>query len=301
MPPTRSAALRRRAIPRVRGTGKAKTGSRIRRKPKPSVRASRKPSGKAAASGLQPIENSANPYVSVIIPAMNERRTIAAVIREARNVHPETEVIVIVNGSTDGTEETARRMGARVIAFPHPLGHDVGRGIGARRAKGNVLLFTDGDIVIPAGKLRPFVEAVAQGCDVALNRYNGRTLTKRPHPVVVAKHALNAVLRRRMLAGSSMTTIPHAISRRMLESVGASALAVPPVALASAVRKGLSVSRAAYVEVGRSNPVRRRGRREDPLKRLIIGDHLEAMVRMIEEQGPRGGYTDLHRQRSKVR
>lgn len=249
----------------------------------------------------EPIVNSAKPLVSVIVPAMNERRTIAAVIANARKVHPETEVIVVVNGSSDGTEEAARRMGARVLSFPNPLGHDVGRSIGARHAKGDILLFTDGDIVIPADRLRPFVEAVRQGCDVALNRYNGKTLTRHPHPVVVAKHALNAALRRRALAGSSMTTIPHAISRRMLETVGAAALAVPPVALASAVRHGLTVCRAAYVEVGKSNPVRRRRRRDDPLKRLIIGDHLEAMARLIEETGPRGGFTDLHRQRNRVR
>lgn len=260
------------------------------------------PGGPAAGGPTgAPITNSPRPLVSVIVPAMNERRTIAAVIASARKVHPETEVIVVANGSTDGTDDAARRMGARVIAFPEPLGHDVGRSIGARHAKGDILLFTDGDIVIPAEKLRPFVEAIRRGHDVALNRYNGRTRTKRPHPVVLAKHALNAALRSRSLAGSSMTTIPHAISRRMLETVGAPALAVPPAALASAVRHGLSVCRAAYVEVGRSNPARRRGRREDPLKRLIIGDHLEAMARMLEEQGPRGGYTDLFRQRNKVR
>lgn len=249
----------------------------------------------------EPIANSEKPLVSVIVPAMNERRTIAAVIANARKVHPETEVIVVANGSTDGTEETARRMGARVISFPHPLGHDVGRCIGARHAKGDILLFTDGDIVIPADRLRPFVEAVMRGCDVALNRYSGKTRTGKPHPVVIAKHALNAALRRRDLTGSSMTTIPHAISRRMLESVGAAALAVPPVALASAVRRGLTVCRAAYVEVGKSNPIRRRNRRDDPLKRLIVGDHLEALARLTDEAGPRGGFTDLHRQRNRVR
>lgn len=337
MPPKRFAAIHRRGATGIRrrtatgGGHRFRRLSRIRRgfrgkparriRPVPALRryTGRKRSGgrpmrpgnrrhwawsggrSTDGGGYPPIVNSPNPLVSVIVPAMNERRTIAAVIANARAVHPETEVIVVANGSSDGTDEIARRMGARVSVFPRPLGHDVGRSIGARLAKGAILLFTDGDIVIPTEKLRPFVDAVRQGSDVALNRYNGRTLTKHPHPVVIAKHALNAALRRRDLAGSSMTTIPHAISRRMLEKVGASALSVPPLALVSAVRHGLSVSRAAYVEVGRSNPVRRRGRREDPLKRLIIGDHVEAMGRMLQEQGPRGGYTDLLRQRNKVR
>ncbi|SEC70068.1 glycosyltransferase [Paenibacillus sp. GP183] len=60
---------------------------------------------------------SENPKVSIVIPAMNESKTIAAVIRQARKVHSSTEVIVVVNGSRDGTELVARKMGARVIEF----------------------------------------------------------------------------------------------------------------------------------------------------------------------------------------
>lgn len=320
MPPKQNAGLRRNRGRRMAGrskTGKGRRSLRIRARPGAKVRLRRNRSAGPRSQGRPgklsagphprqpkvpvPIVNSEQPLVSVIVPAMNERRTIAAVIANARQVHPDTEVIVVANGSADGTGEIARRMGARVIAFDRPLGHDVGRSIGARHARGNILLFTDGDIVIPASKLRPFAEAVRQGLDVALNRYNGRTLTKYPHSVVIAKHALNAIMHRRDLAGSSLTTIPHAVSRRMVEKVGAAALAVPPLALLAAVRHGLSVGRAAYVEVGRSNPARRRGHREDPLKRLIIGDHLEAVSRLLAEEGPRGGYTDLHRKRDKVR
>ena len=248
-----------------------------------------------------PIQNSSTPSVSVVIPAMNERRTIALVIANARKVHPDTEVIVVVNGSTDGTEAIARRMGATVVVYNEALGHDVGRSVGAGHANGNVILFTDGDIVIPARKLKPFVTAIEAGTDVALNRYNGRTKTTNGHSVVIAKHALNAALRRDDLAGSSLTTIPHAISRKMLDTVGAAALSVPPLALTMAIHKGLNVKRVAFVEVGRTNPKRRRRRKNDPLKGLIIGDHLEAMEWVMDQTDLRGGYTDLVRKRDRVR
>ncbi len=84
-----------------------------------------------------------SPEISVIIPAMNESKTITRVIQEAKKIHPNSEVIVVVNGSTDSTENFAVKSGARVIHFLAPLGHDVGRGIGAKAAKGNILLFTD--------------------------------------------------------------------------------------------------------------------------------------------------------------
>src|SRR6202022_1091065 len=91
------------------------------------------------------IRNSLQPKVSVVIPVMNERRTLASVIQQVHRIHADTEVIVVVNGSTDGSLKLAKRMGARVIAFDFPLGHDVGRSIGAAAAKGEIILFTDGD------------------------------------------------------------------------------------------------------------------------------------------------------------
>lgn len=250
---------------------------------------------------IRPIINCSNPKVSVVIPAMNEHKNIAKVIAFSRRIHPDTEVIVVVNGSSDGTEQIARRMGAKVIVYVSPLGHDVGRSIGASHAKGDILLFTDADIVIPTIRLIPFVKAIENGVDVALNRYTGITNTKHVHSVVLAKHALNAVLHRSDLTGTSMTTIPHALSRNALQTIGVEWLAVPPKALTIAVWRGLNVQGTAYVDVGRTNPRKRKWKKVDPLKALIIGDHLEAISWVIENTNVRGGFTDSIRNRDMVR
>ncbi|WP_025699861.1 glycosyltransferase family 2 protein, partial [Paenibacillus forsythiae] len=122
--------------------------------------------------------------------------TIAAAVTEARKIGLRCEVIVVANGSTDGTAEIAASCGARVISCAEPLGHDVGRSVGAEAAKGDILLFTDGDLVIPAKQLRPFAAAVRGGVDIALNDYSGPVRRLRPHPVVLSKHALNLLLGR---------------------------------------------------------------------------------------------------------
>ncbi|UJF36433.1 glycosyltransferase family 2 protein [Paenibacillus hexagrammi] len=249
---------------------------------------------------IKPSSDQTVPTVSVIIPAMNERRTIASVIRQARGVHPSTEIIVVVNGSRDGTEQIARRMGARVFAYPEPLGHDVGRGIGAGHARGSILLFIDADIVIKARDLKPFVRAVERGVDVALNSYTGNIHKQDVHPVVLAKHALNLALSRPDLLGASMTAIPHALSRRALEVIGTAALSVPPLAQTIAVTKGLDLHKVHEVNVGRMNPRKRRTFRVDPLRNLIVGDHLEAIGYLLEATNERGQQTDLFRDRSFV-
>lgn len=217
------------------------------------------------------------PHVSVIVPIMNERRTLAQVLRQAFLVHPRTEVIAVVNGSTDGSLRIARASGAQVLTFNRPLGHDVGRALGAKVARGNILLFIDADMVVPAATLNKFIKAIEQGTDVALNDYSGPTGKKMVHGVVLAKHALNVFIGRPELAGASMTAVPHALSRRALQAIGYRPLAVPPLAHAMLVAHGLKVRRCCAVNVGRLNRIRSRRDRRNLLERLIIGDHLEAI------------------------
>jgi len=248
---------------------------------------------------LIPKQNHPDPLVSVIIPAMNEAGKIAAVIAEARAVHPATEVIVVANGCRDHTEMAAERMGAKVLAFADPLGNDVGRSVGAQAAKGQILLFTDSDMVIPSGELKPFVHAVQSGIDVALNDYTGPTDRSPVHRVILAKYTLNSMLGRPDLRGASMTAVPHAISRRVLQTIGAEILSVPPKAQAAAVCRGLRVEAVHRVEVGRLNPGRAAG--GDPLEKLVLGDHLEALSALVAERGLRGGFHDGERRRSMVR
>jgi glycosyltransferase involved in cell wall biosynthesis len=243
------------------------------------------------------IYNALQPNVSVIIPVMNERRTLPHVLLECSRVHPQTEVIVVVNGSTDGSAQVAKAAGAKVIEYAYPLGHDVGRSVGAQEAKGEILLFVDGDFVIRRKDLIPFINSIENGTDVALNRYLGPVKTSKVHPVILSKHMLNGAICRPDLVGSSMTTIPHAISRKALDWIGTDALAVPPKALAIAVHNGLHVKAVHLVQVGKINPRKRRGYKVDPLLPLIIGDHLEALHWLISQAGERGSFEEHTRVR----
>ncbi len=245
--------------------------------------------------------NHPEPYVSVIIPAMNEAGTIAGVIAEARKVHPRCEVIVVVNGSTDKTADIATAMGAKVLLFRQALGHDVGRSVGAEAAIGEILLFTDGDLPVTAAQLRPFVAAISSGADVALNDYSGPVRSARPHPVVLSKHALNLLLGRSDLKGCTLTAVPHALSRGALDVLGSSILSKPPLAHAQAVMAGLQVQTAQHVPVGKLNAVRRKRRGIDPLQGIVVQDHLEALARVLEHRGPRAGFSDGTRRREMVR
>ncbi|AWB45819.1 glycosyl transferase [Paenibacillus sp. CAA11] len=270
--------------------------SRLRRRPH-RHRKRRNPS-----SSKPRYHNHPHPIVSVIIPAMNESRTIQGAVAEAFAVHPCSEVIVVANGCTDATAALAKAMGARVLEFEAPLGHDVPRRYGAEAAKGDILLFTDGDMVIPAEDLRPYVSAVFHGVDVALNGYPGPRKQRPVHPVVLAKHVLNVMLARPDLGGASLTAVPHALSWRAARAIGLDALGTPPLAQAAAVMLGLDIKAVHTVAVGRMNRKRRRpGSGDDPLTALVAGDHLEAVGLLTDSLGSRGGFPDLNRLRDKLR
>lgn len=61
-------------------------------------------------------------HVLVAIPALNEADTIAEVVREVHREVPFADVLVVDDGSTDGTAKIARRAGARVVTLPFNVG-----------------------------------------------------------------------------------------------------------------------------------------------------------------------------------
>lgn len=86
------------------------------------------------------------PYsVSVVIPAYNEARSIADVVAKVRAVGPDFQILVIDDGSNDGTGDAARAAGAEVVRHPYNIGNGASIKSGIRRAAGEILVFMDGD------------------------------------------------------------------------------------------------------------------------------------------------------------
>jgi glycosyltransferase involved in cell wall biosynthesis len=243
------------------------------------------------------------------VSALNEERTVLGVLREALRCPGVDRVFLVVNGSRDRTADYARWAAASdpritVREEPEPLGHDVGRSVAAEWALAEGaggLLFVDADFVVPAGDLAPFVRALEEGVDVALNGLT-RLLEGWPSrgPVTSAQTALNAFLGRPDLGLDGLVAVPHALSRRAVETVGPAALSVPPVAHALAVMSGLEVRVVHTVDVitpNRPSKDRPRARRREEMVELLLGDHIEAVAALIARRGPRGGFPGHGRRR----
>ena len=86
--------------------------------------------------------------VAAIIPAYNEEARITAVLNALTSVAAVDEVIVVNDGSTDGTALAASAVvGVRVVTLPRNKGKGGAMREGATRTEADVLLFFDADLV----------------------------------------------------------------------------------------------------------------------------------------------------------
>ena len=86
-----------------------------------------------------------NPKISIVIPAYNEAENIGDVVGKIRSLHPDAEIIVIDDGSQDRTAERAVQAGAMVYRHPYNIGNGAAVKSGIRVARGDILVFMDGD------------------------------------------------------------------------------------------------------------------------------------------------------------
>jgi len=94
------------------------------------------------------------PAYSVVIPAWNEEIPLGRLLERLSSSRLDgVEVIVVSDGSTDGTEAVAAQAGARVLRTTGRRGPAAARNLGARAARAPFLVFLDADVVPEPGLL----------------------------------------------------------------------------------------------------------------------------------------------------
>ena len=124
---------------------------------------------------LPPELASKGPYMSVIIPTMNEAANVEKTITIARD--DDAEIIVVDGGSIDDTVAHAKRAGVRVEMSPR--GRAEQQNHGALVARGSVLLFLHADTTLPCGYVAHVFETLMDP-ETVLGAFRFKTNLNRP-------------------------------------------------------------------------------------------------------------------------
>ena len=139
------------------------------------------------------------PLVSVVVPVFNERNTICEILQRITAVPVDTEIIVVDDGSTDGTVQILKELEtkkafpkARYILAERNRGKGSALRTGVTAARGDIVIIQDADLEYDPAQYPVLLEPILSGrADVV---YGSRFLAG-PHRVLFFWHSLgNQVL-----------------------------------------------------------------------------------------------------------
>jgi glycosyltransferase involved in cell wall biosynthesis len=119
--------------------------------------------GKALGEDLLPVK------ISIVIPAYNEALTIEETLKRVHRVPYDKEIVVVDDGSTDGTRDILQQsalispMGIRVLLHEQNQGKGAALRTGFKAVTGDVVIIQDADLEQDPGEYPKLLEPIANG------------------------------------------------------------------------------------------------------------------------------------------
>lgn len=136
-----------------------------------------------SSAGAESLAHTPSPSLAAIIPAFNETGRIGRVLAVLRDVAELGEIIVVDDGSTDGTQAEVEAVAAadpriRCLRFPANRGKGEALFAGARATSADILLFLDADLVgLKPDHVRALIRPVSEGqAELSIGIFQGGQL-----------------------------------------------------------------------------------------------------------------------------
>ncbi len=106
--------------------------------------------------------------VSIILPAKNEAASLEYLLPELKNCFPDSEIIVVDDGSTDKTGCICRSYDIKLARHPYSKGNGSAIKSGAREASGDILVFMDADGQHSVNDISGLLDTLENGYDMVV-------------------------------------------------------------------------------------------------------------------------------------
>ena len=174
----------------------------------------------------------ATPLVSVVIPAYNHVRYIGECIDSVLSQdHPAIEVIVVDDGSTDGTLERLQGYGERITLLTQQGGRQArARNLALGVACGEFIAFLDSDDRYRPGRIRAAVQAFRNDAAAALVWSDYRRIDAEGRVLEVCRwQPRDSSFARELIAGNPICNATATVRRSVLDEIGGFDERVPRV------------------------------------------------------------------------
>ena len=108
--------------------------------------------------------------LSIVIPAKNEAAALDELLPKLKASQPDADILVINDGSTDDTADVCKKHGVDVHSNRYSLGNGGAIKAGARRARGEVIVFMDADGQHQPSDIQPLLDKLHEGFDMVVGQ-----------------------------------------------------------------------------------------------------------------------------------
>ena len=119
--------------------------------------------------------------VSIVIPAYNEAKTVKKVVEVINSLNCVDEIIVVDDGSIDGTADIAQKAGATVISHSKNKGKGAAIKTGFESSNGDIVAFIDADLKnLTASQVENIIKPILDGkADITKTKFKRKNCTNR--------------------------------------------------------------------------------------------------------------------------
>lgn len=105
---------------------------------------------------------------TIVLPAKNEAENLKTLLPDIQGQYPQAEIIVVDDGSDDGTAELCRSLDVRCTQHPYSMGNGAAVKTGARNARFDEVIFMDADGQHDPADIGALIDKLDEGFDMAV-------------------------------------------------------------------------------------------------------------------------------------